>query len=117
MLSFVKLEYPMKKTAILILCISLTGCGTVKKLLKRTPKEEETTQATVEENAKPVTPPVTVFTYDALKTPCTFLPSYRDQGGAHLKIDSLNTVLYLDDEVLQAIEHYIEGKSPGQASL
>lgn len=105
----------MKKTAIFVLCISLAGCGTVKKLLKRTPKEEETTQAAVEEEAKPVTPPVTVFTYDALKTPCTFLPSYRDQGGAHLKIDSLNTVLYLDDEVLQAIEHYIESQKQPKA--
>ncbi len=99
----------MKKTAILVLCVSLSGCGTVKKILKREPKEEAA-QTVLEDKAVPSPKSTSGPAAGVLQTPCTFLPSYRDIGGPHLKIDSLNTVLYLDYNVLQAIERYIESE-------
>jgi len=41
----------MRKIAIIVLCICLFGCGTVKKILKREPKEE-TAQAVLEDLRK-----------------------------------------------------------------
>jgi len=99
----------MRKTVILVLCISLSGCGTVKKMLKREPKEERA-QTVLKDKAAASPKSTSGLATGTLKTPCTFLPSYRDIGGPHLKIDSLNTVLYLDDNVLQAIERYIESE-------
>ena len=87
----------MRKIAIIALCFYLFGCGTVKKILKREPKEE-TAQAVLEEATAPLPKSIPGSAYGVLKTSSTFFPSYRDMGGPHLKIDTLNTVLYLNDE-------------------
>jgi len=99
----------MRKTVILALCICLSGCGTVKKMLKREPKEE-TTQTVLHDETAGLPKSLSGPAAGVLRTSVTFLPSYRNFGGPHLKIDSLNTVLYLDDNVFRAIEQYIESE-------
>ncbi|MBN2601272.1 MAG: hypothetical protein JXR87_04715 [Candidatus Marinimicrobia bacterium] len=99
----------MRKTVIFVLCVCLSGCGTVKKMLKREPKEE-TTQTVLNDEAAGLPKSLSEPAAGVLRTPVTFLPSYRNFGGPHLKIDSLNTVLYLDENVFQSIERYIESE-------
>jgi len=102
----------MKRIIIFALCISLTGCGTVKKLLKKEnaeePVEQQTEIQSFSTKVKPLNPggrPV------VLNTPMQFLPSYRDRGGPHLKIDSLNAVIFLDEQTLNDIKRYTQSRS------
>ncbi|RKY57893.1 MAG: hypothetical protein DRP96_09265 [Candidatus Neomarinimicrobiota bacterium] len=100
----------MRKSIILIACLSLIGCGTVKKLLKKDSNDPESTRKIIE-NISPVSANIPMKSdYTRVKSPVHFLPSYRDIGGPHLKIDSLRAIIPLDDETLREIVRFSERK-------
>jgi len=102
----------MKRVIILTLCISLTGCGTVKKLLKKEKSGEPVElQTEIQSFSTKVSPLNPGGRPAVLNTPVQFLPSYRDRGGPHLKIDLLNAVILLDEQTLSDIKRYTQSRS------
>jgi hypothetical protein len=102
----------MKRIIIFTLCISLTGCGTVKKLLKKEKAGEPAGQQTKIQSSVPKIKPLNPGGRPVvLNTPVQFLPSYRDRGGPHLKIDSLNAVILLNEQTLSDIRRYTQSRS------
>ncbi len=105
----------MKKLIPFILCAGLIGCGFFKKSVDADKPEE---------SKRPISPASQVGTKNidpgkrpgVLNTSIQFLPSYQSFGGAHLKIDTLNTVIYLDDEILTEIKNYIKTQEAEAAS-
>ncbi|HDP68373.1 MAG TPA: hypothetical protein ENN20_07745 [Candidatus Marinimicrobia bacterium] len=93
----------MRITVTLFFCFALIACGGGRKLVD---------QVTDEPAARPSDSSVGV-----LKTPITFLPSYRDAGGPHLKIDSLNRVIALDAALVQEIWSYYEQKKDNDSTV
>lgn len=102
----------MKRIIIFTLCISLTGCGTVKKLLKKEKSGDSTGQQTEMQSSTPKVKPLNPGGRPVvLNTPVQFLPSYRDRGGPHLKIDLLNAVILLDEQTLSDIKRNTQSRS------
>ena len=102
----------MKRIIIFALCISLAGCGTVKKLLKKEKSEDSTGQQIEMQSSIPKVKPLNPGGRPiVLNTPMQFLPSYRDRGGPHLKIDSLNAVILLNEQTLSDIKRYTQSRS------
>ncbi|MBU4443939.1 MAG: hypothetical protein L6422_11980 [Candidatus Marinimicrobia bacterium] len=101
----------LRRIIIFALCICLTGCGTVKKLLKKEKAEGYAKQQTEIRSSAPKVNSLNSGGRPAvLNTPVQFLPSYRDRGGPHLKIDSLNAVILPDEQTLSGIKRYIQSQ-------
>lgn len=88
----------MRSTLIPFLCLTLVACSGRKELV-----EQEIDRTSARSSGSSV---------DALKTPVTFLPSYRDAGGPHLKLDSLNRIIPLDDDLIETICNYHSKQQP-----